>query len=302
MQGKMYKDRKAKGIITVFTATYNRAYILPRLYESLCRQTSREFDWIIVDDGSEDNTYKLVEQWINENKITIHYYKQKNGGKQRAHNYGVAMCQLELFMCVDSDDYIADNCIEKHIERWNEVKNNKKVAGVISLKGDLNGRPLGTDFPENLDCVSRKYLYGKLKFKGDATLVYRTDILRQYPYWVAEGEKFIGEGYVFSQIDQKFDMAVLPEVLTFCEYLSDGYTRNVRRVTKENPKSYMCLKKQTINYSENLYEKYVQTILYLVGCIAAKEKHPIKTAHIQWLAVFAYFPAWLAWVFIYKNA
>lgn len=298
----MHKSENEKGVISVFTATYNRAYILRRLYESLCRQTCKRFDWIIVDDGSEDNTKELVEQWIQENKITIRYYKQKNGGKQRAHNYGVDMCQLELFMCVDSDDYISDDCIEQHIRRWSEVKANKNIAGIISLKGDLSAKPLGTNFPPNLDCVSRKKLYGKLKFKGDATLVYRTDILKKYPYWVAEGEKFIGEGYVFSQIDQLYLMAVLPEVLTYCEYLADGYTRNVRRLTKNNPKSYMCLKKQTINYADNLYEKYIQTILYIVGCIAAKEKHPIETAPNRFLAVLAYLPAWLAWFLIYKNA
>lgn len=289
-------------IITIFTPTYNRAYKLPDLYVSLCKQTSQQFEWLIVDDGSTDETERLVDAWIKEKKIFIRYLKQENGGKQRAHNTGVLNSDLELFFCVDSDDIMADDCVEKHLERWNQVRNNERVAGIISLKGDLKGNPLGTYFPEGLDCVSRKLLYGKMKFKGDASLIYRTSLFKQHLYWVAEGEKFIGEGYVFSQIDEDHEMAVLPEVLTFCEYLPDGYTQNVRKITKENPKSYVVLKRQTIEYAETWKDRFIQTILYMVGCRMSKEKNAIKRAPYPILAALAYFPAWLAWYLFYKNA
>lgn len=293
---------KMEKIVSVFTATYNRAYKLPCLYDSLCKQTSDSFEWLIVDDGSTDNTEELVHQWIREAKIDIRYFKQENGGKQRAHNTGVLNCDLELFMCVDSDDFISCDCIEEHIKRWKEVKEDKKIAGIISLKGDLYGKPLGTDFPAGIDCVSGKKLYGKMKFKGDVTLVYRTNILKQYLFWVAEGEKFIGEGYVYSQIDEKYEMAILSKVLTFCEYLPDGYTKNVRKLAKDNPKSYVVLKRQTIEYAETWFDRFVQTILYMVGCRMSKEQHPIKKAPYSFLAILAYLPAWLAWMLIYKNA
>ena len=289
-------------IITVFTPTYNRAYKLPDLYNSLCEQTCSQFEWLIVDDGSTDGTEKLVNMWLKEDKIKIIYIKQENGGKQRAHNTGVLHCDLDLFFCVDSDDIIAPECVEKHLERWNQVKNDEKVAGIISLKGDLKGNPLGTPFPEGIDCISRKVLYGKMKFKGDASLIYRTSLLKKHLYWVSEGEKFIGEGYVFSQIDEEHEMAVLPEVLTFCEYLPDGYTKNVRKITKDNPKSYVVLKRQTVEYADTWKERYIQTILYMVGCKMSKEKNAIKKAPYPILAMLAYFPACLAWWLFYKNA
>ena len=107
--------------VTVFTPTYNRAYTLPKLYNSLCRQTSVDFMWLVVDDGSTDNTEELIKGWQEENKVLIEYHKQSNGGKMRAHNLGVKLCNSELFFCVDSDDYISDVAIEHIIDYWNEL-------------------------------------------------------------------------------------------------------------------------------------------------------------------------------------
>lgn len=288
--------------ISVFTPSYNRAYILPQLYKSLCRQTSKEFCWIIVDDGSTDNTEKLVREWINENKITIFYYKQSNGGKQRAHNLAVSKCRTELFLGVDSDDFITDECIEKLLKKWNQVKEDSAVAGVIALRGDMKGNPLGTLYPQGLEYTTITELYGKWKFKGDITMMFRTDVLKQYPYWVAEGEKFIGEGYVWSQIDRKYKLVILPELLMLGEYLPDGYTKNVRKLTKDNPQSYVVLKRQTIEFSSSLKEKYLQTILCLVGCILCGKKSKISEVPNKVLGILAYIPAWIAWFVFYKNA
>ena len=277
--------------ITIFTPTYNRAYTLPRVYKSLCLQTCKDFEWLIVDDGSEDETQTLVEKWIKDNVIKIRYYKQKNGGKQRAHNVGVEKSEGELFACVDSDDFITPEFVEKHMQ-YKKKLIDSSLAGIISLKGYEDGKPIGNYFPKDLKHTTLTELYGKRKFRGDATLVYYTKILRQYPFVVEEGEKFIGEGYVYYQIDQKYELLVLPEVLMIVEYLDDGYSKNVRKLTKDNPKSYVRLKKQTIQFSKTWKERYMQTILYMVGCRLAKQSQ-IKEASYKALAVFAYFPAWL---------
>ena len=286
--------------LTIFTPTYNRAYTLKKLYASLIEQINQNFEWLIVDDGSTDNTEEVVKQWVDEKKITIRYFKQRNGGKQRAHNKGVEICNTELFICVDSDDYIVKDSVDKILKKWKEVCDDKNVAGIIALRGKDEKNPLGTDMPK------RKYstlsdLYSKDKFRGDTSLVYRTEILKQFPYWVAKDEKFIGEGYVYQQIDQNYCMALLPEIVIVCKYLEDGYTKNVRKLTKNNPKSYARLKKQTIQYSETWKERYMQTILYMVGCRLAKQSQ-IKEATYKALAVLAYFPAWLTWKIFYKNA
>ena len=190
--------------ITIFTPTYNRAYTLPRVYKSLCLQTCKDFEWLIVDDGSEDETQTLVEKWIKDNVIKIRYYKQKNGGKQRAHNVGVEKSEGELFACVDSDDFITPEFVEKHMQ-YKKKLIDSSLAGIISLKGYEDGKPIGDYFPKDLKHTTLTELYGKRKFRGDATLVYYTKILRQYPFVVEDGDKFIGEGYVYYQIDQKYE-------------------------------------------------------------------------------------------------
>ena len=100
--------------ITVFTPTYNRAYIIETLYRSLQRQTYRDFEWLVVDDGSADNTKELFEAWQQEdNFFPIRYVKQENGGKCRAINYGLELAKGKLFFNVDSDDYLTEDAIEK---------------------------------------------------------------------------------------------------------------------------------------------------------------------------------------------
>jgi len=288
--------------MTIFTPTYNRAYILQRVYNSLCIQSDLDFEWLIIDDGSEDDTEYLVKEWIEQKVIPIRYYKQENGGKQRAHNKGVEMSTTELFVCLDSDDYVTKDFVEQHIKKWNEVKSDKTIAGIVSLKGYESGKPTGTSIPQNLEKTTLMNLYKKLKFRGDATMMYRTELLKAFPFVVEPDEKFIGEEYVYNQIDRKYQMAVLPEVLMIVEYLEDGYSRNVRRVTKENPKGYIRLKKQSIEYAETWSERYIQTILYLVGCRISGEKNPLKNLPYKFLGVVAYLPAWLAWVVFYKDA
>lgn len=288
--------------ISVFTPTYNRAYVLPRLYNSLCKQTCEKFEWLVVDDGSTDNTEEVINNWMKEGRIFIRYFKQENGGKQRAFNLGVEKSDLDLFLCVDSDDFLSDDCVEELLKKWEKIKCMQNIAGIIALRGDMDGNPLGTYFPEGLEYTTTIELYGKYKFRGDMTMAYRTDILKEYPYWVAEGEKFIGEGYVWRQIDQKYQLAIIPKLFMYGEYLPDGYTSSVRKVTKNNPKSYVVLKKQTIMYADSYWEKYIHTILCMVGLIMSDEKHILTAVPNKVLGIFAYIPAYIVWLIFYKNA
>lgn len=287
--------------ISVFTPTYNRAYVLPQLYDSLCRQTNKDFIWIIIDDGSVDETEQLVDSWISEKVIPIVYNKTENGGKQRAHNLAVSKCETELFFCVDSDDYITDECIQVIVEKWEKITEKEQIAGIVALRGTPEGKPLGTSLPMDVDFTTLSELYRKWKFKGDTALIYRTDILKNYPFWVAKDEKFIGESYVWNQIDQKYKMAILSKVILVCEYLEDGYTRNVRKLTKNNPQGYVVLKKQSIIFADSLVEKYVQTILCMVGCILCRKKSMIVEVPNKILGILAYIPAWITWYIFFKD-
>lgn len=255
--------------MTVFTPTYNRAYIIGRLYESLLAQTSDDFQWMVVDDGSTDDTRSVIEGFAAEGKLDIIYIHQENGGKQRAHNAGVERCGTELFFCVDSDDELIPEAVEECLALWKTKRHDSRFAGIIALCGTSDGAPLGTRFPEGLESTTMWDLYYKHHHKGDTSLVYRTEILRQYPFVVEPGEKFIGETYVYHQIDQHYELAVLPRVIRTTEYLPDGYTKNVRKVTRDNPVGYMRLKRDYIDYADTLTVKAQSTALYLVGAYFA---------------------------------
>ena len=137
-------------MITVYTATYNRAYVLEDLYNSLIRQTNQNFDWLIIDDGSQDNTHKLVSKWEKESKIKITYKFQENKGKMEALNLAHDLICRELNVCVDSDDYLVDDAIEIILSEWETVKGNKKIAGLVGLDVFKTGEVVGTKFPEDL--------------------------------------------------------------------------------------------------------------------------------------------------------
>ena len=129
--------------LTVFTPSYNRAYTLHKCYESLLRQTSKDFTWLIVDDGSSDNTKELVDSWINENKIEINYIYQENQGMHGAHNTAYKNIKTELNVCIDSDDYMPNDAVEKIKETWEKIKDNEKISGIAGLDAYKNGDIIG---------------------------------------------------------------------------------------------------------------------------------------------------------------
>jgi len=287
--------------LTVFTPTYNRAYILEQAYNSLLNQTNKSFVWLIIDDGSTDNTESLVKKWIKEDKIEIKYYKQKNGGKQRAHNKAVKITDTEVFICLDSDDYFTHDAVELLISKWDKIQDKNKISGIVALRGLDKQTPIGTWLPTKIKYSPLNKLYSKYNFRGDTALLFRTNILEKYPFWVAKDEQFIGEGYVYNQIDQKYQMYLLNEVIYICKYLDDGYTNNVRKLIKDNPKGYMELNKQAAIYSTSLKERYMKTIKYMVGFILSKKSDPFDEFPYKVLAILAYFPALFYWFFKYKN-
>lgn len=130
--------------LTIFTPTYNRSNLLLHLYKSLCEQINKDFLWLIIDDGSKDNTKELVDTWKKENKIKIQYIYQKNSGKHVAHNKAVELCNTELFVCVDSDDILTNNAVEIIINYWENDRNkNVDFVAYCSRRGDLLGNPTG---------------------------------------------------------------------------------------------------------------------------------------------------------------
>ncbi len=238
-------------LITIFTPTYNRASLLPRLYESLKRQTRKDFKWIVVDDGSTDETSSIIRGWEEEKLVNIKYIFQQNAGKMKAHNRGVRECQTELFMCLDSDDYLSDDCIERIYFHWEKYKDNPHVSGMVAYRKMIGCTP--SYFPQ----IELSKLHTlNLSYKGETALAFRTSILRQNPFPEFEGEKFIGEGILYDKLDQEYLLGVIQEYWMVCEYQEEGYTNNALKILIHNPKGWSLNAKQKYElYGHNLKDK-----------------------------------------------
>ena len=213
-------------MITVFTPTYNRCNLLNRLYQSLISQTNKNFEWLIVDDGSCDDTKQTVDEWIKDNKIKIRYIYQINSGKYVAFNNGVQNAIGDLFFCVDSDDYLPFGAIETIYNVWSNTQL-EDVSGIIALKSYTDGKIIGNKICDSIKVASAFELTYKYNCGGERSLVYRTDILKNNLFPVIDGEKFVTECVVYDRIDQNYKLLILNEVLTVCEYQADGLTSNI---------------------------------------------------------------------------
>lgn len=226
-------------IVTIFTPTYNRAYSLPQLYKSLCSQTSSDFEWIIVDDCSSDNTKSLVREWIEEKKISITYFLQpQNGGKHRAINKGVELAKGELFFIVDSDDFLTDDAVESILTEWEAVSEKQKYAGLCFRRMTKDFQILGIDFP-SLKCsgTSLDIAY-KWKCVADKAEIFKTEMLQKYPFPEIKGENFCQEAVIWFKIarDKNGLLLCINKGIYVCEYLPDGLTANVCEKMKNNPR------------------------------------------------------------------
>lgn len=227
-------DRDFK-LITVFTPTYNRAYTLRRLYKSLCSQTNNYFEWVVIDDGSTDDTELLINEFVAESKIQILYRKQTNGGKHRAINRGVEIASGELFFIVDSDDYLAPDAIETISKEYNEIKKETKFGGLSGLRAYPNGEKIGGEETwQTIDCNSIELRY-KHNVKGDMAEVIRTTVLKEFPFPEIEGEKFCPEALIWNRIASKYIIRHFYKKIYYCEYLPDGLTQKIINVRMNSP-------------------------------------------------------------------
>ena len=284
----------------VFTPTYNRESYLPRLYESLVAQTYTDFTWLIIDDGSTDGTKDLVKTYIDAGLISIVYRKVINGGKQRAQNIAVEMCRDELFLCVDSDDWLVKDALQVFSDVWDGVKDDPYIAGMICPR-QVAGSPTVT-MPESADTVSAWDLYESYGFSGDALHVYRTEVISRHPLPVASGEKFISEWYSVNMIAKTHHVKVIHRALQMGEYLPGGYSDRARILARENPVSYCTNKRLCIEMSKKWRNKTLHTILYLVGCFYSGRQHAISSAPYPILAMLCYIPALIVQHFEFDRA
>lgn len=286
-------------LITIFTPSYNRAHTLGRLYESLLRQTNKNFCWLIVDDGSTDNTEELVGKWLKERKIEIRYYKQDNQGKSMAHNKGVELTETELFVCVDSDDHLADDAVVAIENCWKRAK--ESDVGILAFKKTEETSVTSIQHGGENVRTTLKNAYDNLGLVGDTMLVYRTSIIKKYSFPHFEGEKFVPESYLYDLIDQEGSLILFEKPLYICEYLSDGYTSNMAKLLKNNPQGYLAYINQRLKIDKTVKEKFLDSIRYIAMAIANRNKAIITKAVYPIYALVAYPCGVLFYYKRYKN-
>lgn len=245
--------------LTIFTPAYNRAHLLSRLYESIKKQSCNDIEWLIVDDGSTDDTKAVIDGFINENAVNIRYFYQQNAGKPAAFNNGVTKAQGQLFFCVDSDDLLADGAVEAIL---NIPLDNDRLAGILALKSDMENNILSDRIPETINISSMYELVNRYGCSGEFSLVYRTEILKNIPYPIIDGEKFITECVVYDKIDEQYEMYLLDRILTVCEYQEGGLSADSYSVMLKNPTGYKIYYSQRIDMALTLKERIGYVIRY----------------------------------------
>lgn len=252
--------------ISILTATYNRANLLAQLYSSIINNAKyiSDIEWLIMDDGSRDNTKQEVEKFINEKKIDVKYYYQENSGKMTAINNLVEKATGKLIIECDSDDYFTDNAFEIIKNAFEKSKDNRNLYAMCFLKYDLNGNNIGKNFKKNETTMFD--LYFKERENGEKALVYFANIRKQYIYKLEKQEKFITEARLHHEMDLKYKIACYNEPIMNCEYQTDGYTKNIKKVFSENPYGYYEYFKEILkrNMSGVIFKKRLYVIKHYI--------------------------------------
>lgn len=225
-------------MITVFTPTYNRKHTLTRLYNSLCLQTNKNFEWLIVDDGSTDDTESLI-FGFHPKDFVIRYYKQNNGGKHRAINYGVSLSKGTWFFIVDSDDYLRNDAIDIISRNLLKIECDDNFCALVVNRVNTEGEVVGSicNYKQlDADFCSYRTI---LKIKGDKAEIVRTSVMREFPFPEIEGELFCPENIVWYRMSQKYIARYINEDVYFCEYLEGGLTDGKEFIKVNNPIGYI---------------------------------------------------------------
>ena len=267
-------------MISIITPAYNRAIYLERLYESLILQTCNDFEWIIINDGSTDETEEVINKFCLEEKINIIYEYQQNSGKHKALNKAIKISNRELVFFVDSDDYLSSHCIQFISEKWNLVKVDNMLVGISGSKMSTEGEIIGslgvTLMDEYIDANSFEYRY-KYKVKGDKAEVFRKDIIEKYKFPEIADEKFIPEALVYNRIaSDGYKLRWFREPIYICEYRSDGLTAQGGSLFAKSWNGYSLYLKEMLAYKEvPMILKLKLLVSY--GILSYKYKKPLSS-------------------------
>ncbi|PKV50983.1 glycosyltransferase involved in cell wall biosynthesis [Aquimarina sp. MAR_2010_214] len=275
--------------LTVFTPTYNRAYCLGQCYDSLVRQVNQDFVWLIIDDGSSDNTKELVETWIKEGKISIKYHFQENQGMHGGHNSAYSLIETELNVCIDSDDFMPDNAVDEIMKFWSRVEKDSKIAGIIGLDSYKNGTVIGQKIPEHITKTTVEDLYYRYNVSGDKKIVYRTEVVQKYPpYPLFKKERFVPLGVLYLLIDKNYELLCLNEVLCVVEYMEDGSSRNIVKQYYRHPKGFQYARMINMRHSKYIKVRFKNAVHFVSHSLQLLDFKMFNKTPRFFLTIFAF--------------
>lgn len=299
-------------LITVFTPTYNRAYCLNKCFESMQRQTCKNFDWLIIDDGSTDETRELVNGWINQNtEFNIRYIYKENGGMHTAYNTAYENINTELSMNIDSDDFLTDTAIEDVLNFWKDNKRSD-VGAIYALDQYQNGKIIGLPFPDDLKEFHgwgykeiHYYANGKkrvFKNKGDKKLIAVTEVIKRYPpIPVFDGEKYHSLYFKQHLIERDYNILILNKPVCVVEYMNDGSSKNMLFQYARNPKGFCNERKFVMKYAPSFKLKFESCIHFVAESMLANDFHFLKNSTNKLITLFSVVPGVFLYIFIRRK-
>lgn len=278
--------------LTVFTPTYNRVDLLFRCYESMKRQTNKNFIWMVIDDGSTDGTKERVEEWIKAtDEVEIRYYYKENGGLHTAYNEAIAHTETPLCVCIDSDDWMPDDAVEKILSFW-EKNGSDEYAGIVGLDFDTGGKVIGDPLPEQKSVNLIDLLTGKYPLvNGDRTNVVRTELYKKYaPMKVFPGEKNFNPHYMHLQISREKDFLVLNENLRFVDYQAGGMSDSMLKQYRNSPNSFAEIRKLYLSFPNTSFPFQFRHSVHLVSSclLAGNGFRAFRESPKPWLSLLAF--------------
>ena len=268
--------------ISILTSTYNRAKLLDKLYTSILineNNSSCDIEWLIMDDGSTDNTKMVVDNYIKERIIDIKYFYQENRGKMAAINELVKQATGDLILECDSDDFLTNDALKVIEESLKQCKDMGNTYAMVFLKYDQNGNNMGNEFPEDNYESSMFNLYFKQGITGEKALVYNSNIRKKYSYELENNEKFVTEARLHHKMDLQYNVKCFNKKIMICEYKEDGYSKNINKLFVQNPYGYYEYFKEIFNqdmHGVTLKKRLYVYKHYILFAVLTKEKHEIK--------------------------
>lgn len=288
-----------KHLITIFTPTYNRAHLLPRLYDSLKQQDVQNFEWVIVDDGSQDETEEIIAGFINEANIPIKFHRKANEGKHIAINWGVQMADGDLFFIVDSDDYLLSDATKLIQQYYLNVCDRDDIAGVSFRRGESATKYIGTQ--ETFSDIEATAIEFRCRYgiEGDMAEVFKTKILREYPFPKIYGEKFCTEALVWNRIALRYKLLWTSRIVYIGEYLKGGLSDNSVKLRKQSPNYAMLFYSEFTRMPISFGLRVRATINYWRFARYSNVSCKSKWEKVNWLYSLIALP--VSWFFIIKD-